>query len=103
MLAFSFYRGPTSKGERTMSITSWLRKLRFVGHPGPSARTRRQQRRPSARFRPRLEKLEDRTVPSQIGLTVSSLADSGPGTLREAVLTADAGRATDKFAIDFAV
>ena len=49
------------------------------------------------------ESLEDRMVLSQVGLTVSSLADSGPGSLRAAILAADAGRASDKFTIDFAV
>ena len=42
-------------------------------------------------------------VLSQIGLTVNSLADSGTGSLRAAILTADAGRASDKFTIGFAV
>jgi predicted outer membrane repeat protein len=50
-----------------------------------------------------LEALEDRWLPSQIGLTVSSLADSGPGTLRAAILTADAGKASDQFTIGFGV
>jgi hypothetical protein len=54
-------------------------------------------------FRPRLEALEDRWLPSQIGLTVSSLANSGPGTLRAAIQTADAGSPSDKFTIGFAV
>jgi hypothetical protein len=52
--------------------------------------------------RPQLEALEDRWLPSQIGLTVSSLADSGPGTLRAAILAADAGSHSDKFTISFA-
>ena len=42
-------------------------------------------------------------VLSQIALTVSSLADSGTGSLRAAILVADAGRASDKFTIDIAV
>jgi hypothetical protein len=50
-----------------------------------------------------LESLEDRWLPSQIGLTVSSLADSGSGTLRAAIATADAGSHSDKFTIDFSV
>jgi hypothetical protein len=54
-------------------------------------------------YRPRLEVLEDRWLPSQIGLTVTSLADSGPGTLRAAIQTADAGSHSDKFTISFAV
>ncbi len=59
--------------------------------------------RPTSRFRPRLEVLEDRWLPSQIGLTVTSLADSGPDTLRAAILTADMGSPKDRFAIGFAV
>jgi hypothetical protein len=38
----------------------------------------RADRRPTPRFRPRLEGLEDRWLPSLIGLTVTSLADFGP-------------------------
>jgi hypothetical protein len=53
--------------------------------------------------RPRLEALENRWLPSQVGLTVTSLADSGTGTLRAAILTADAGSPSDKFTIGFAV
>ena len=62
-----------------------------------------ERRATRRRCRPRCEILEDRVVLSQIGLTVNSLADSGPGSLRAAILTADAGRASDKFAIGFAV
>jgi predicted outer membrane repeat protein len=50
-----------------------------------------------------LEALEDRWLPSQISLPVTSLADPGPGSLRAAILTADAGSHSDKFTIDFAV
>jgi hypothetical protein len=42
-------------------------------------------------------------VPSQIDLTVNSLADSGSGTLRAAIQTADAGSHSDQFTIGFAV
>jgi hypothetical protein len=64
----------------------------------------RTLRRPAAPpSRPRLDTLEDRTVLSQIGLTVGSLADSGAGSLRAAILTADAGSASDKFTIGFTV
>jgi hypothetical protein len=57
----------------------------------------------AVRFHPRLEGLEDRWFPSQVGLTVNSLADSGPGTLRSAILTADAGSHSDRFTIGFGV
>ena len=55
-----------------MSFFSWLRHR-------PANR---------ALFRPRLEGLEDRALPSTT-LTVSSLADSGKDTLRSAIQTAD--------------
>jgi predicted outer membrane repeat protein len=47
--------------------------------------------------------MEGRVVPAQVNLTVSSLADSGAGSLRAAILAADAGSSSDKFTIGFAV
>jgi predicted outer membrane repeat protein len=82
-----------------MWFSSWLTKRQ---RSTPSGRRHKPPRqRPS--YRPRLEALEDRWLPSQVGLTVTSLADSGPGTLRAAILTADAGSPSDKFTIGFAV
>jgi hypothetical protein len=51
------------------------------------------------RFLPRLEALEDRALPSTF--TVVNLADSGPGSLRRAVLDANSHPGAD--VIDFAV
>jgi hypothetical protein len=51
-----------------------------------------------AGFRPRLESLEDRSVPATF--TVSSLADNGAGSLRQAVVDANAQAGADT--IDFA-
>jgi predicted outer membrane repeat protein len=82
-----------------MWFSSWLRKRR---HPAPSSRRPASPRGRSS-FRPRLEALEDRWLPSQIGLTVTSLADSGTGSLRAAIQAADAGSPSDKFTIGFAV
>jgi hypothetical protein len=82
-----------------MWISSWLGKR---PRSGASGRTHGSGRKRSS-FRPRLEALEDRCLPSQVGLTVTSLADSGPGTLRAAIQTADAGSHSDKFTISFAV
>jgi predicted outer membrane repeat protein len=83
-----------------MWFSSWLRNRTSKR----AARRDRFQIRPAApRFRPRLEALEDRTVPSQIDLTVSSLADTGPGTLWAAITTADSGAASTKYTIDFSV
>jgi predicted outer membrane repeat protein len=80
-----------------MGFSSWLGKRQG------SARRRRGSPRAWPRYRPRLEALEDRWLPSQVSLTVTSLADSGSGTLRDAVLTADAGKRSDQFTIGFAV
>jgi predicted outer membrane repeat protein len=63
----------------------------------------RADHRPTTRFRPRLEALEDRWVPSQIGLTVTSLADHGAGTLRQAILTADQSSPKAQYTIGFAM
>jgi predicted outer membrane repeat protein len=82
-----------------MWFSSWLGKRH---RSAPSGRSLASPRRRSS-YRPRLEALEDRWLPSQIGLTVTSLADSGPGTLRAAILAADAGSPSDKFTIGFAV
>jgi predicted outer membrane repeat protein len=50
-----------------------------------------------------MEALEDRWLPSQIGLTVTTLSDAGPGSLRAAILTADAGSHSDQSTIGFTV
>ncbi len=64
-----------------------------------SASPGRASRAKSQPFQPRVERLEDRTVPSTF--TVSTLADSGPGSLRQAILDANANPGADL--IDFAV
>jgi hypothetical protein len=50
----------------------------LIAGPGRRRRSRRQP------FVPRLEVLEDRTVPSVL---VTTNADSGPGSLRDAIAT----------------
>jgi hypothetical protein len=82
-----------------MRFSSWLRSRASNGAP----RGRASHRPAAVRHRPRFEALDDRIVPAQVGLTVGSLADSGPGTLRAAILAADAGKPSDKFTVDFAV
>jgi predicted outer membrane repeat protein len=82
-----------------MWFSSWLGKRQ--GSAPSGRRHGPLRKRPG--YRPLLESLEDRWLPSQVGLAVSSLADSGPGTLRAAILTADAGSHSDKFTIGFAV
>ncbi len=75
-----------------MGFTNWLRNRI---HPA------RWTRRPPARgrYRPRLQALEDRTLPSTF--LVSNVADSGPGSLRQAILDANAHAGAD--VIDFAI
>src|SRR5262245_47127333 len=79
-----------------MSLSSWLRSL---GRASGRRRQGRGRRRPAPTRRahvPRLEALEDRTVPSTF--TVLNLADSGAGSLRQAVLTANAMPGADAIA-----
>ncbi|HKB40299.1 MAG TPA: hypothetical protein VKD72_27965, partial [Gemmataceae bacterium] len=72
-----------------MRLSSWLRTALslFVPHGGDKgARRARLGKRPlTARLS--LEPLEDRTVPSTF--TVRNLGDSGPGSLRQAILDAN--------------
>jgi predicted outer membrane repeat protein len=82
-----------------MGFSSWLGKRLRAAPRRPSHGSRGKR----STYRPRLEALEDRWLPSQIGLTVTSLADAGPGTLRAAILAADAGSHSDKFTIGFGV
>ena len=46
-----------------------------------------------------LEQLENRSMLSTIPIMVTSVDDSGPGTLRQAITTADAGATTDSYDI----
>jgi hypothetical protein len=80
----------------------WLSRLLPKRSPSRGSKPRAGHRL-TTRFRPHLEELEDRWLPSQLGLTVTSLADSGAGTLRTAILTADAGSHSDMFTIGFSV
>ena len=70
-----------------MAFTSWLQRLK--GNLGRVQRHRPQRRDGAARrfFPPRLEALEDRTLPSTF--TVLNLNDSGPNSLRAAVASGD--------------
>lgn len=91
-----------------MVFSSWLRNLPTAIAYRPSAigvgsRKPKGLGRKSARFLPRLESLDDRVVPAQVNLTVTSLADSGSGSLRDAIVSADGGSHSDKFTINVAV
>jgi hypothetical protein len=70
----------------TRSLLSWLR----------GGSVRKPARRPARRRHlvPHLDVLEDRTLLNTY--TVTNLADSGPGSLRQAVLDADAHNGTDQ-------
>ncbi len=77
--------------------------------PIPSCRTRHRNRRSigalrspvlARRARPRFEWLEDRTVLATF--LVTNTADSGPGSLRQAILDSDAATGTTN-TIDFAI
>src|SRR5687768_4717120 len=63
-------------------FTNWLRA---ISNTSP--------RRDRRRFLPRLEAMEDRSLPSTF--TVLNLADSGEGSLRQAVLDANAQSGAD--------
>jgi predicted outer membrane repeat protein len=83
-----------------MGFSSWLQNWTR----SRVSRGRTQHRPAAARFRPQLEALEDRWLPSQMSLTVTSPADDGSaGTLRAAIEAADLGSPSDKFTISFAV
>jgi hypothetical protein len=63
---------------------SWLRNLQFAGHSRPNSRSR-----PAPRFRPQLEALEGRDVPST--LTVTHNLGFGAGSLRDEIVSAQSG------------
>src|SRR5262249_56177908 len=68
--------------------------VRLAEGGGQGMRSRRRPSRPTPRHcRPSLEALEDRAVPSL--LTVTNLANSGPGSLRAAVTQANMTPAAD--------
>jgi hypothetical protein len=71
-----------------LSLSSWLKALNRRS-ARCRCRPRRHDRTLRARFVPRLEALEERTVPST--LTVTSTADSGAGSLRAEIAAAHSG------------
>src|SRR5262245_5947979 len=81
-----------------MWLASFLGCLESNSQRTRCDRGRRPQRRPRPAFTPRLVALEDRTVPSTF--LVENLADSGSGSLRQAILDANADPGED--VIDFA-
>src|SRR5262249_32622982 len=91
-MAISFYRRPVSDWRTIMRFFSWLRNPTSTHAPrGPG-----QQRPAARRFRPRLEVLEGREVPST--LKVTSLGDSEKGSLRYEIAQA---HSNDTIVFDF--
>src|SRR3954467_10517108 len=90
-----------------MGFTSWLCNLKSACDLSRAGRTRQPLRRkPESRFRPRLEVLEDRTVPSTfkvnsfldtvaVNPAVSALDAAGNITLRSAIMAANATPGAD--------
>src|SRR5262245_23573787 len=85
----------SSQGVFAMRLSSWLRAARSLlvlsGTEKEHRPARLRKRALAARLS--VERLEDRTVPSTF--TVGNLADSGPGSLRQAVLDANANPGAD--------
>src|SRR5262245_50575616 len=68
--------------------------LRWLHAPFAGWLTAKRERPgPGNGFRPRLEALEDRALPST--LTVLNTADSGPGSLRDTIALAQSGDTID--------
>jgi hypothetical protein len=83
-MAFSSIATASFK-EQPMQLFSWLHK-RMTSLPHAP---RTSARKPTRRFRPQLEALEDRWLPST--LTVTTNLDSGPGSLRAEIAAANPG------------
>jgi hypothetical protein len=73
-----------------MRFLSWLRRHNVANRQRPPARQRGGYSREALSFRPRLEALEDRLVPSTLTVT-SSLDDGSSGTLRAEIAAANSG------------
>src|SRR5262245_31303377 len=85
-------------GEPIMSFNRWLQNLRSTLSLDRGKRRHRRRDPAQAATRPNLEVLEDRTVPSTF--SVLNLADSGEGSLRQAVLDANANTGADVIRFD---
>src|SRR5262249_25847958 len=80
-------------GENIMSFFSWLASA--IGNRqsaiGNGFRKPNAGIRKPLRFRPQLEALEDRWLPSALTWTVTNNGDSGPGSLRAEIAAASSG------------
>jgi hypothetical protein len=83
-----------------LTLCRWPAIVRALRSSAVRARhARRARHRPGLRWSP-LEQLEGRVVPAVVTLNVTSLADSGPGTLRGAIMQADGGAASNSYVIN---
>ena len=80
------------------SLDRWPAILRVLRSSQVRARPRRHQR-PALRYLPP-EQLEERLAPAVVTLTVRSLANSGGGTLRQAITKADHAAAGKSYIIN---
>ena len=81
-------------------LAPWPTIYRALQSSRVPARPPRRSRHHTRRYLT-LERMEERSVPSHlVTLEVTSLADSGVGTLRQAITTADAGATTNSYDID---
>ena len=69
--------------------TTWFSRLQSSLAPRMATSSSSRRRAHSLRNRPRFESLEDRQMLSAV-YTVSNTLDSGPGSLRQAILNSDA-------------
>jgi hypothetical protein len=87
LMALSLYRRPVPERRRIMGFFSWLRN-RQRSRCGGNIRSQRSPGK-RATFRPQLEALEDRCVPST--LTVTNNLDGPVGSLRAEIKAANSG------------
>src|SRR5262249_843562 len=89
-MVFPLYRRPVFPRSLCYAISSWLRSARSRFVPSGTEKGHRPARLHKRVLATQLsvERLEDRTVPSTF--MVHNLADSGPGSLRQAILDANA-------------
>src|SRR6266542_564155 len=90
-MSLHYIADQSSQGVSSMRMSSWLRSARSLFVPAGTKKAHGTMRAPLARLR--VEPLEDRTVPSTF--MVDNLADSGTGSLRQAVLDANANPGAD--------
>src|SRR5262249_4161433 len=81
-----------------MTFTQWLRKVFGPRMQGSRACRRGKPRQYQYRYRPSVERLEDRLAPASF--LVTNTADSGAGSLRQAILDAKPNGVADIITFD---